>query len=91
MLRIKCLEYNRFGSLEELDLGPVPEHALDLVREYKTFTYSVGDVTYENCYAEFESATQPLTWRLLGYAFILAVTTGAGFLLRIALDVLKSH
>lgn len=89
--RIKCLQYNRFGSLEEVDLGPVPEHATELVREYKTFTYSAGDATYQNCYVENEAETQSLGWRLLGYAFILAVTTASGFLLRLALDYFKSR
>lgn len=92
MLRIKRLDYNPIsGNLEEFDLGPVPPGLEEIAREGRSFSYTVGGVTWLNCYVESESEKQPLSWRLAGYAFVLAVTTAGGFLLRLALDFLKSH
>lgn len=91
MLRIKRLEYTPFGALEEVDMGPVPPGLEPIAQEYRSFSYTVEGATFHNCYVESESEKQPTSWKLLGYAFILAVTTGAGFALRLVLDVLKSH
>lgn len=89
MLRIKRLEYTPFGALEEVDMGPLPAGLEEIAREGRSFSYTVGGVTWNNCYVESESEKQPIGWKIAGYAFILAVTTGAGFLLRLALDFLK--
>jgi len=86
MLRIKRLEYTLCGALEEVDMGPVPPGLEPIACEYQSFSYTVEGVTFPNCYVESENETKPPSGRLLAYAFILAVTTGAGFLLRIALS-----
>lgn len=81
--RIKTQEYNQDWQLEEVDLGEVPTHRIDLIQtdEYgHRFTYRVEGRTYHNCYVTYERGT-PLVWRLIGGLFILTVTTGAGLLL----------
>lgn len=85
MLRIKCLERNRFGQLVEIDLGPIPAPATQTALNYGKFDCTVGDRTFKNCYVESEDERPDVTWRVLGYAVILVITTIAGFVLKLAI------
>lgn len=80
-LRVKMLQYNSKGQLEELDLGPaqwgtgVPDGR---------FTYTVEGQTYSSCYVIRAETAQPTLWRVTGYATIFIISAGAAFILAVA-------
>lgn len=81
-LRIKTLQYNNLGQLEEIDLGPAPESTATM--EGHSFSYSVGGTTYFSCYLEWEEEPDQI-WKALGVAIIAGCVLTALAALRLLL------
>ncbi len=78
-LRVKTLEYNEKGQLDELDLGPAP---WGVGVPDGRFSYTFEGRTYSSCYVEFEpKPPQPTGRRLLSCLAMFAISVGAAFVL----------